>query len=96
MNPFQLLMSVVFLAVLVAVYGKDIYAKLKAWLPNLPNRVTPGATPAAVSTGKEVVDDLVTVAGLRDRFEAAGCREGADTCSLLLKIIIDYKQPHAG
>lgn len=99
MTSFQLLSSVVFAGLIVAAYGKDIYATLKTWLAKVPRPavvVPTPPTPAPSNNVKEVVDDLVTVAALRDRFAADGCTEGVDACSLLLKIIIDYKHPHAG
>lgn len=94
MTTFQLICSVVFLGLVAAVYGKDIYARVKAWLPSLP---VPGVKPAAPQgVADATVRDLVTVAALRDRLAAENCKDGADACSLLLKIIIDHKHPHEG
>lgn len=94
MTTFQLVCSVVFLGLVAAVYGKDIYAKVKGWLPSLPVPAVKPAAPQGVAD--ETVRDLVTVAELRDRLDSENCKDGADACSLLLKIIIDHKHPHAG
>lgn len=102
MTPFQLLMVLVFAGVVIATYGKDIYAKVAALLNKLPSPVvvpTPAPAPAptpAPESANAVVADLLTVSALRDRFAADSCAEGVEACSILLKIIIDHKHPHAG
>lgn len=96
MTPFQLLMVVVFAGIVAATYGKDIYAKLGSWWRALkPGSILPTPSAPPVSA-QAVVDDLLIVASLRDRFAAENCAEGVDACSILLKIIIDHKHPHAG
>lgn len=95
MTTFQLIALVVFLGALAAACGKDIFALVKKWLANLPSPV-PAPTQPATSSVKDVVDDLVTVATLRDKFAATNCQEGVDACSILLKIIVDHKHPHVG
>lgn len=95
MTTFQLLALLVFVGAVLAAYHKDIYAWVKTRLPR-PSR--PEVTPAApdTPTGDMLVDDLLDVSELRDRLAAEGCKEGAEACSLLLKILIDHKHPHAG
>lgn len=97
MTTFQLLALLLFAGVVLAAYGKDIYARLKARLPKLPQPVVnPGAPAVPPVTGDLLVDDLLDVSALRERFAAEGCNEGVEVCSLLLKILIDHKHPHAG
>lgn len=95
MTGFQKIALLCFVAIVLANYGKDIYAWLKARLSNVKLPTVPAA-PTVLEPAQEVVDDLVTIAAMRDRFAADGCSEGAEACSLLLKIIIDHKHPHAG
>lgn len=103
MTSFQMVMLLVFAGLVLAAYGKDIFAFVrgalnKVQLPAVPTPVAPWpkpSTPAAPQV-KEIVDDLLMVASLRDRLAAEGCKEGADACSILLKIVIDHKHPHAG
>lgn len=94
MTTFQLIASVVFVGTLVAVYHKDIFVFVKKWLPKLPSPSP--AAPAPASSVQDIVDDLVTVATLRDKFARTNCQDGVDACSILLKIIVDHKHPHAG
>lgn len=94
MTAFQLISVALFCGVLAAAFGKDIFAWVKTRLPKLPS---PLAIPSAPTNGVQaVVDDLVTVATLRDKFVKNGCKEGDDACSILLKIIVDHKHPHVG
>lgn len=94
MTGFQLLCVLLFAGVVLAAYGKDIYGWLKARAPKLPG---PGPAPGPVDkpTGALLVDELLDISALRERLEAAGCKDGAEACSLLLKILIDHKHPHA-
>ena len=94
MTTFQLLALVVFAGVVFAAYGKDIYGWVKLRLPKLPQPVVNPVAPEPV-TGDLLVDDLLDIAELRNRFDAEGCAEGVEACSLLLKILIDHKHPHA-
>lgn len=96
MTTFQLICVVLFGGALASAYGKDIFAWVKARFPNFPNPLPTPAPAPAPSGVQDVVGDLVTVASLRDKFAATGCQEGVDACSILLKIIIDHKHPHAG
>lgn len=97
MTTFQLFALLLFAGVVLAAYGKDIYARLQARLPKLPRPVVnPAAPDVAPVTGDLLVDDLLDVSELRERFAAEGCAEGVEACSLLLKILIDHKHPHAG
>jgi hypothetical protein len=97
MTTFQLICAAVFVGAVVLTYGKDIYAKLKGVLPKLPALpVNPAPKPDTNGVAAATVRDLVTVAELRDRLDAENCKDGAEACSLLLKIIIDHKHPHAG
>ena len=97
MTTFQLLAVLAFAGVVLATYGKDIYAWARFRLPKLPRPTpTPEPSPLPPVTGDLLVDDLLAVSELRDRFAADGCAEGVEVCSLLLKILIDHKHPHAG
>ena len=95
MTTFQVICSVAFLGLVAAAYGKDIYARVKPLLNGVlprPNEKPDVPTGVADAT----VRDLVAIAELRDRLDAENCKNGADACSLLLKIIIDHKHPYAG
>lgn len=98
MTPLQLLMLGVFAVVALAAYAKDIYSYLSraggvvsAWASKRPR-----LAPVNGGTGVGVVDDLLLLASLRDKFQADNCAEGVEACSALLKIIVDHKHPHAG
>jgi hypothetical protein len=92
MTTFQFISLLVFGGAVVAAYGKDIFAWVRARVPALPSVPE---VPEPSDNVQSVVGDLVTVAALRDKFAATGCQDGVDACSILLKIIIDHRHPHA-
>jgi hypothetical protein len=94
MTAFQLLCVLLFAGVVLAAYGKDIYSWLKARAPKLP---APAPSPGSPDNpaGDLLVNELLDISALRERLAAAGCKDGAEACSLLLKILIDHKHPHA-
>lgn len=97
MTTFQLICVLLFAGVVLAAYSKDIFAWVKTRLPKLPSPTVRPVNPAEPQpTGDVLVDDLLDVAAMRERFEAEGCTEGVEACSLLLKILIDHNHPHAG
>lgn len=83
MTPFQVVAAVLFVAAVVAAYHKELLAGLKSLSAAAK---TPGGTSATSST---LVADLVTVTELRERLAAQGCRDGADTCTNLLRVMIE-------
>jgi Na+-translocating ferredoxin:NAD+ oxidoreductase RNF subunit RnfB len=86
MTTFQVLATVGFLAALTAVYG----AQFKTWLAAL-TPPKPEPTPAAAA--EMLVDDMVTVAQLRERLADIGCTDGVDACTVLLRVMVEYKYP---
>lgn len=88
MTLFQAISSLVFVAVLVAAYLPQI----KQFLVKL--RPTVGIPPVpATSAHKQMVTDMVTVAELRDRLIKLGCKDGADACTVLLRVMVEFKYP---
>jgi hypothetical protein len=83
MTPFQVVAVVLFAAVVVAAYHKELLAGLKKLAAGVK---TNGATSSSSNT---LVSDLVTVTDLRERLAAQGCRDGADTCTNLLRVMIE-------
>lgn len=83
MTPFQVVAVVVFVAAIVAAYHKELLAVLKKLGAGVKTTGTPSA---AANT---LVSDLVTVTELRERLAAQGCRDGADTCTNLLRVMIE-------
>lgn len=83
MTSFQLLAGVVFFGALVVVY----FSQIKAWLSKL--------RPAVVTqtANQSMVADMVTVAELRDRLAKLGCKDGVDACTVLLRVMVEFKIP---
>lgn len=95
MTGFQKIALILFAGVVLASYGKDIYAWLKAKLPAVKLPVLPAApVDRGNVSGDMLIDELLDISALRQYFEQAKCEEGVAACSNLLKILIDHKHPH--
>ena len=91
MTKFQLLAGLVFVAAVGAAYGKDIIEKVKAALPKRAPAVVTPSPAQPTSSSQALVTDLVTLAELRDRLTTLGCKDGADACTELLLILVEYR-----
>jgi hypothetical protein len=91
MTNFQLVALGVFGLLVVAAYSQEILAAVRrvasavGGLFAFPSKKPPGALGP-----KERVNDLVTVAELRDRLAAANCVTGVEACTLLLRAMVDH------
>jgi hypothetical protein len=92
MTLFQITALVFFGVVLFVSYRAHALAAIR----NLWSQV-PGTT-AAKRPVVNLVQDLMTIDNLRNRLTALGCKEGADACTTLLKVMIefDYQAPKVG
>jgi hypothetical protein len=91
MTNFQLVALGVFgLSVLVA-YSQEILAVIRR-AANVVRGLFTFSTkkPTGALGPKERVNDLVTVAELRDRLAAANCATGVEACTMLLRAMVDH------
>lgn len=89
MTTFQFTALAFFGLVVLATYRTKILAAVRSLLrrvPAVPAPVTPTQKPAALN----LVQDLVTVNDLRERLNAAGCTDGVDACTILLRVLIEF------
>lgn len=94
MTTFQLL-ALGFLGVTVlAAYGKELLPVIQRYLPKRTPVVRPVPAPVEPTvTATNCVNDMITVADMRDRLRALGCTEGVDACTYLLKVLVEFKYP---
>lgn len=83
MTTFQMLSALVFVVALVGAYLPQI----KTWLSKLRPTVI------AKTSNQTIVADMVTVAELRDRLAKLGCKDGVDACTVLLRVMVEFKIP---
>lgn len=88
MTVFQVVATVLFLGVVGATYGREIVRLVRH---SLPAREPAPAHPANPSA--DLVADMVAVAELRERLRGIGCADGVDACTLLLRVMVEYKYP---
>lgn len=91
MTPFQIVASVVFVAVVAAAYfGKP--------LRGVFGRLLAGSSAPVVqpSIAVMLVRDIVSVTELRDKLAAEGCQDGVDACTNVLRVIVEHQKPSRG
>lgn len=86
-TPFQLAMLGLFVVALLVNYWAQLRQLLGRLVPARTN------TPPVKQTAAYTVQDLVTVAELRDRLARVGCNEGVEACKMLLRVMIEFKLP---
>jgi hypothetical protein len=93
MTQFQVICGAVFgLAALVvyrSVLANGVRSLLRASKPS-------NAPVAQPSIAVNLVNDIVSVTQLRDRLTAEGCQEGVDACTVLLRVIVEFREPSKG
>lgn len=86
MTTFQVLALGFLVVSVAAAYGKDILAAVQKYKARQPH---PTPTPPAANC----VEDMITVAEMRDRLRAIKCTDGVDACTYLLKVLVEFKYP---
>lgn len=91
MTNFQLISLGVFGLLVVAAYSQEILAAVSRATRPLGGLFNfPAKTSASALGPKSRVNDMVTVAELRDRLAAANCATGVEACTLLLRAMVDH------
>jgi len=91
MTNFQLVSLGVFGLLVVAAYSQEILAVVRRVASTVGGLFTfPTKKPAGALGPKERVNDLVTVAELRDRLAGVNCVTGVEACTLLLRAMVDH------
>ena len=91
MTTFQLVALGFFGVMVFAVYRAQLLSAVRSVFGRLSpaqRAAVPGENnpPAAIN----LVQDLLTVNDLRERLAAVGCQEGVDTCTNLLRVMIEF------
>lgn len=95
MTQFQLVCAGIFVLAAAVVYRAQLLACVKALF---------GASPASRSSVPEVqpsvavalVKDILSVTQLRDKLAAEQCTDGVEACTVLLRVLVEYKEPSKG
>lgn len=88
MTQFQLISLVLFSVVVAGAYKDELLKLLRGLKPVLPAPAKP-STPSPETAS--FVQDMLTVADLRERLADAGCQDGVEACTVLLRVMIEYK-----
>lgn len=91
-TPFQLAMLGLFVVALIVNYWAQLRQMFSRFVSASHTDTVPPVNPVKPTTAY-TVQDLVTIAELRDRLSRAGCNEGVEACKMLLRVMIEFKLP---
>jgi hypothetical protein len=93
MTQFQLVCAGLFVLAVLVVYRAQLLACVRALLGR-------GAASSAPEVQKSVavalVNDILSVTQLRDKLAAEQCTDGVEACTVLLRVLVEYKEPSKG
>ena len=90
MTSFQLIALIAFLGVVSVSYAAELRRLAASVLAGFKPAVAP-AVDADDQTPADLVRDMVLVAELRDRLISLGCQDGAEACTVLLRVMVEFK-----
>jgi hypothetical protein len=93
MTQFQLVCAGIFVLAAALVYRAQLLAGLKALLGSAPSSSTPEVQQ---SVAVALVKDILSVTQLRDKLAAEQCTDGVEACTVLLRVLVEYKEPSKG
>ena len=102
MTQFQLICAGVFVLAVALVYRAQLRACVRALfgttsasavLELQPASTVPEVKPSVVVA---LVKDILSVTQLRDKLAAEQCHEGVEACTVLLRVLVEYKEPSKG
>ena len=94
MTQFQLICAALFVAAVLVVYRSVLVNLVSRLLGRVTHKA--GVPVAQPSFAVNLVNDIVAVTQLRDRLTAEGCHDGVDACTVLLRVIVEFKEPSKG
>lgn len=95
MTQFQLVCAGIFVLAVLLVYRAQLLTGLKTFFSSsqLATTTTPEVRP---SVAVALVKDILSVTELRDKLAAEQCTDGVEACTVLLRVLVEYKEPSKG
>ncbi len=93
MTQFQLICAGVFALAALVTYRAQLAASVRSLfgagqLSNVPE--------VKQSVVVALVSDILAVTKLRDKLAAEQCTDGVEACTVLLRVLVEYKEPSKG
>jgi hypothetical protein len=92
MTQFQLVCAGIFVLAALLVYRAQLAACVRALLGSTPS----SAPEVQQSVAVALVKDILSVTQLRDKLAAEQCMDGVEACTVLLRVLVEYKEPSKG
>jgi hypothetical protein len=94
MTQFQLVCAGIFVFAAALVYRAQLLAGVKALLGSTP--ASSAVPEVQQSVAVALVKDILSVTQLRDKLAAEQCTDGVEACTVLLRVLVEYKEPSKG
>lgn len=94
MTQFQLVCAGIFAVAVALVYRGKLLAGVRAWLWLPPASFAVPEVQQSVAVA--LVKDILSVTQLRDKLAAEQCTDGVEACTVLLRVLVEYKEPSKG
>ena len=96
MTQFQLVCAGIFVLAAALVYRAQLLACVRALLGAGPSAALSNVPEVQPSVAVALVKDILSVTQLRDKLAAEQCTDGVEACTVLLRVLVEYKEPSKG
>jgi len=94
MTSFQVICAVIFAALVCVTCWQPIVAAVTRLLHAGAGLTETPEVKNSVAVA--LVKDVLAVTQLRDKLAAEQCKEGVEACTVLLRVLVEYKEPSKG
>lgn len=96
MTQFQLICAGIFAAAVAVTYRAQLLACVRSLLGGTSARAESTVPEVQPSVAVALVKDILSVTQLRDKLAAEQCTDGVEACTVLLRVLVEYKEPSKG
>ena len=96
MTQFQLICAGVFVLAALLTYRAQLAAGVRKLFGGAPAAIASSVPEVKQSVAVALVNDILSVTQLRDKLAAEECKDGVEACTVLLRVLVEYKEPSKG
>lgn len=96
MTQFQLICAGVFVLAALVTYRAPLASFVGKLFGGAPAAPATDVPEVKQSVAVALVNDILSVTQLRDKLAAEACTDGVEACTVLLRVLVEYKEPSKG